>query len=437
MGHGIIIFLAVAISLLLLVRQGKEVSYLKAEIARERETVAVMERSSTRSGVQKEAGDSPEVTSPGEGAQRFNPAMMSQLLALIPDKMPERNGVEGIRLLPDVLTFLENFSADDLFVVLEELYELRGDQSRAKSDKAELIVGVLFLLLADIEPERVLALLEEQDSDDHTVNDFQSSALFSLGQQDPAKAEAYLDSLDWSGKLREKGELAVLAGWIETDFEKFLQYFEKTELSPEMEMPFLANGGRKPKVKSEMKKALVQMEESPMKEKLFSALMAAEYTDQGFAGVSQLLSEMTFANAAKRDAVLSGASNIGLWQKPKETIEWLEKEVSPARRGKFLADGIGHWAHQDYQAAGEWLMTQEPSSDTDKVISSYAATVVQLEPAAAMTWADEIQDEKVQERTRKSSLQKWHKTDPDAARNWVVEQGWEVEKWLPNSNESP
>ena len=431
---GIFISLAVVICVLLLVWQGKKVSDLKAEVVREREAVVAIREAETKSGHQGESGSDPEKGSdPVAEAQQVSPTTVSELLAILPDESSDKGTAGFVRLLPEILALLEDFSVDELFELLEELSEVSEDASNAETN-AGALAGVLVLILSDVEPLRTLTFLEEAKKGPGVQAEMESSALVSLAQQDPKKAEAFLKSADWRGLQKQQGELAVFGGWVQVDFKEALRYLKESNLEASTGISVLANAGRDPRVRIQMKKAIEEMEDLPMKRKFSTALLGAEYTDEGYEGVSQLLSQMTFATPEERDQALSGAGNMGLFEKPKETIEWLKEEASPARRGEFLTNSVMSWARQDYQAAGEWLMSQEPSSDTDQMISGYAATVVQIDPAAAMTWSGEIQDEKVQERTRKSSLREWYRADPTAARNWVVEQGWEVEDWLPNSN---
>ena len=394
-----------------------------------------MERSPNQSAPQQESREAVKDSSTATGtSDQGSSVTASDLLSIIPEEALNSNSVGMIRLLPEILTLLEDLTGDELFVVLEELNELSKDKSQAESGKAEAIVGLLFIVLSDVEPERILVLLEEEDQDDQSLHSIQSSALLSLARQDPVKAEAYLKASDWRGPLRRSGELAVFGGWMESDFERAVQYLEKTGLDSGREISLFANAGRSSEVRSEMKMTLEKLEDSSLKKNLTTGLMGAEYTAAGFDGVSQLLAGMTFTTPKARDEAISGAANMGLASKPGETIEWLKKEASPARRGEFLWNSVASWARQDYQAAGEWLKVQEPSSDTDHAIFAYASMVAQINPEAAMTWTDEIQAGEVQQQARKRSLREWHKTNPEAARNWVVEQGWEAEDWLPKSD---
>ena len=227
--------------------------------------------------------------------------------------------------------------------------------------------------------------------------------------------------------------MAVLSGWAQTDFNEAIRYLKELKTHSGREILSLANAGQNSEVRAQMQKAVEEMDDSLVKRKISLGLIRAEYVAEGFEGVSQLLSEMTFSTPEARDEAVFEVTNTGLVDQPRETIEWIQKEASPTQKAEYLANNIGSWARLDYQAAGEWLTSQKPSSDTDYAISAYASTVVQIDPAAAMTWVNEIQDKDVQQKARQRSLRKWHDTDPVAARNWVDEQGLEAEKWLPNS----
>ena len=425
----IVVFPTVLICILLLVWQEKEASSLKSEIVLERQAVAAIAKSSVDSRLMEGGvAHSENASSLEDTGRRTQPITVTELLASIPDEVLVGESGVVIRSLPNILGLLEELTADELFVLLGDLNKLRDDEPIV-----EAIFGILVALVSEVEPERVLALMGESEKDDGTEEAAETGALFGLARQDPAKAEAFLEAAGWRGKRQRDGEMAVLMGWVQSDFQEAIRYLKESDIDSGMGVSVLANSAHEPKVRDQMRKAILGMEDSPIRKSLTTALMAAEYSAGGFTKVSELLSEITFENLAARDEALSGAANMGLLVKPKETIEWLKKEASPARRGEFLGNSVMRWAHNDYQAAGEWLQSQEPSSDTDQAILAYASTVVQIDPAAAMTWADEIQDSQVQKNVRKRSLRNWSVTDPDAARNWVVEQGWEVEEWLPDS----
>ena len=412
----------------LLIWQRKEVASLESEVVSSRQMSAVPEESAVDSALKEdEVSDLEENPGLPKAESRGEFISVSELLASLPDGF-NYGSPEFIRSLPQVLSLLEELNADELFILVKELY-----QADEREPIAANLWYLLTSLLAEEEPERMLAFLAEARKDDGNEEHLlEQSALFALARQDPAKAEAFLENAGWRGPQKSNSERGVLMGWAQSDFQEAIRYFEESGMPSGIAISVLAVAAQEPEVRNEMKQVVLKMEDSPMRRGLTSSLMGAVYDESGFEGVGQLLSEMTFATPDLRDEAISGAANMGLSEKPKETIEWLQEEASSARREEFLENGVRGWARQDYQAAGEWLMSEEPSSDTDKLIAGYAATVVQIDPVAAMTWVDEIQDEKVQEKTRKSSLWEWHKADPAAARNWVVEQGWELEEWFPN-----
>ena len=402
---------------------------MKSDLAVERQAVALLEEvklepKSKRGSASdlKESSRSVNIEPPS------NLITVSGLLASIPDEAVVNDPTQLFRYLPDALSLLEELTTDELFVLFEDLSKMSEDDS-----KAEALIHILLTLVADVEPERVIAFFEGVERPDGLKESVEPAALGSLAMQDPAQAEAFLKNADWTEYLKENAKMAVLSGWIQTDFQEAIRYLKENEMGSGRGMMVLANAGHDPKVRDQMRKVIRDMEDSSLRKKMSIGLVKVEYDDGGPEAVNHFLSEMAFATPKARDELLSGAANIGLMSKPQETIEWLQKEVSPARRGQFLSDSISIWAHQDFQAAGEWLKNQKLSSDTDHAISGYATTVTQVDPPAAMAWIDEILDRGLQQEVRKDSLKKWHNTDPAAARNWVVEQGWEVEEWFPNS----
>ena len=111
------------------------------------------------------------------------------------------------------------------------------------------------------------------------------------------------------------------------------------------------------------------------------------------------------ANAAQRIMNLKPALGAELM------LEGADEKEKP----QLYSNVAMQWASQDMRAAGEWLTRQPQGPELDLARGTYAASIEQRDPAAAMDWARSVQDEKQRVASVGSTYQSWHAKDPAAA----------------------
>jgi hypothetical protein len=104
-----------------------------------------------------------------------------------------------------------------------------------------------------------------------------------------------------------------------------------------------------------------------------------------------------------------------------QAIAFVEGLPAGEARNEAETVAIRQWAREDAQAAGEWLVAQpQVSNDT---LATYARQVVRQDPAAALEWAQAIDNPAQQLRTTIAVGQTWFREDPAAAGAWANASG--------------
>ncbi|MFT5121902.1 MAG: hypothetical protein ACI9TH_000020 [Kiritimatiellia bacterium] len=109
---------------------------------------------------------------------------------------------------------------------------------------------------------------------------------------------------------------------------------------------------------------------------------------------------------------------------PEAALAWVAALESKDLQKKGLASAIDHWSRHDTAAVGEWLNGQTQRGDLyDSAIEVYASRISREAPVAALSWAQQIQDEGMRERTTVRAGQAMYREDPDAVLSWLPTSG--------------
>ena len=84
---------------------------------------------------------------------------------------------------------------------------------------------------------------------------------------------------------------------------------------------------------------------------------------------------------------------------PRATLAWMGNALDAEQQSQRIPEAVVAWANRDVEAASTWLGGQEPSPVMDQTIARFATSASDLDPAAAVAWAKEIQDEDLREET--------------------------------------
>lgn len=366
-----------------------------------------------------------ESVSLGADAKARTSETVSRLEEMISNM--DRKSPTGMFLtISRVLELLKDHSSDELFLVLQNLNELAADDNNA-----DRLLPLLLMVLADVEPERTLAFIAETESAKPSRNDqVQIVAFAAWARDDPEKARAYLAKQDWKDTERQFAEMALFKSLASRNFGEALAYFEEAGMDFRMAGGVVMASAKDPALREEIWKALDGEMAPEMRGGLNSTLVVATYQESGLSGVEKTMEHLRFDSSKERDQALLNVASLSMMTAPAETMTWIGREFSAETQIQAIPNALRTWAERDFEAAGNWLQSQEPSTVKNEAISVYATTVAKLDPAAALEWSGKITEAKSRDQTRRQVLDGWHEADPDAASAWVEGQGWDAKEWL-------
>lgn len=99
----------------------------------------------------------------------------------------------------------------------------------------------------------------------------------------------------------------------------------------------------------------------------------------------------------------SGSSSLTkidiLFTEPAETIQWVSEVRNESDRSTMIPDMVLNWANRDADAAFKWVEAQAPSLLRDATLARLVTKGPNLDQASAESWAREIRNQDLRERT--------------------------------------
>jgi hypothetical protein len=102
--------------------------------------------------------------------------------------------------------------------------------------------------------------------------------------------------------------------------------------------------------------------------------------------------------------------------RPSEAAEFVMNLPEGDSRNRSLARVVETWARGDLERAADWLARYPPSPQMDPAMQSLAQVMTARDPAAAVSWANNIVDAKTRERALSRAAFQWMQVAPDQAR---------------------
>ena len=183
-----------------------------------------------------------------------------------------------------------------------------------------------------------------------------------------------------------------------------------------------ANGGQK-----EARQTLVLLESFPPEERALAFAAAMDRHgpprpgDISLSGSDRPAPESAGAMLAKLPASenLTRATTINAihWGQldPGAALEWADQLTDPAARQAAFGGTFEGWAYHDPFAAADWITRRKPGPERDAATLPVVRKLAESDPASAWEWAGSIGDADLQMQARSASLQAWSKADPAAA----------------------
>ena len=132
--------------------------------------------------------------------------------------------------------------------------------------------------------------------------------------------------------------------------------------------------------------------------------------------------------AEEQKPVREQAAQMMLMVKPAAGAALMLEGAEDKDKAQVYDRVVMQWANQDARAAGEWLAQQPQGPELDGARATYARSIAQRDPAAAMDWARSVQDEKQRPDSIGTVYQMWQGKDPAAAEAALKASGLSVEQ---------
>ncbi|MFP4068835.1 MAG: hypothetical protein ACLFVC_01515 [Opitutales bacterium] len=145
----------------------------------------------------------------------------------------------------------------------------------------------------------------------------------------------------------------------------------------------------------------------------------AEYAKSAPRQAEQFVREIDSAMGAP-EAVRSYVRSLAE-QDPERAARWVgglaaDDPLSSPENARVLLE---EWSRTDSVAASAWIAEKAPGRERDAAILGFAETMTDFEPEAAAAWSSTLSDPDLRVETLVSTVDRWARTRPSDAREWV------------------
>ena len=296
--------------------------------------------------------------------------------------------------LPDLLMAVEGLSAEELLAVARQAPDADTNQPLIGQVRPNLI-----MLAAAQDPLRILR-------DDELRKEVGDVAMMRcLAGVDAAKAMRLMPEIEalMDKKTRERFGAVMLGADVELGLQLLL---EMREGDPDREEGMRAlNGGlgfgHIPLPTATIPK-LVEAMDNPgygaIRNDIIKTVLDYRLGEQGVAETARQARAMALEPQEIGLYLDSVGENL-IATSPRATLAWMGNALDAEQQSQRIPEAVVAWANRDVEAASTWLGGQEPSPVMDQTIARFATSASDLDPAAAVAWAKEIQDEDLREET--------------------------------------
>lgn len=414
------ILLSVAVAILVVGRQRKEVLELRGQTDSLKEEISKLdgaEESPEQARARSARQPVDENRRSGKGGRRISKVeveeLRTKLVNLLEGKNLNARPREMVATYEAILKTVAHCRSDDLIAVVEG-----WEGAENQGSEQGMLSMILQMLALEQDPYRVLAKESEGSQQDQQMK---SMAVAALARQDAVKAGEWLrehgDSLAQFARDRVYSSVAMkllrvdpdaavelFSGQNSRDRKRTLAMLAGTGLTPMKEL-----GARAHEVKDEQ-----------LRRDLLSAAVGAALTHQGIEEAQGQLDRVE--DPQDYEAAVIHAATMALDSRPDEVMGWLLGGEKDSAEAKAVRGTMTTWARRDFRAAAEWLGEREPSGRRDAAIQGLTQAVRKLDPKAATIWATEISDPDLRTSMLEVELNYWKSVDAGAAQKWEDER---------------
>jgi hypothetical protein len=128
----------------------------------------------------------------------------------------------------------------------------------------------------------------------------------------------------------------------------------------------------------------------------------------------------TIEEPAWTDGMLENISRTWIrTDEPEALFQWFAELPATEARDKAALTSFSTWSEIDNDEAVAWLTSVDIEPAFDPAIAVYARQLSRGDPAAAIEWANRIQNDKLRKRSFLPILRTWYKRQPNEARAWL------------------
>ncbi len=328
----------------------------------------------------------------------------------VADLVGEKDPIRRTEILAELLRSLDKENARETFKAL------LGEEQRKRSDSEMHELGLVLRAWGRLDGK--VAMEDAQ----------------TLLAENPAKVDGKRNKIGKKDKW-DAGLLgSALEGWASQDLQGASAYVDAVEdkgdqLSYRKHLveSLLAKG-------PEQAMAYIQgLPEDDRSRARYVSMVANDVLDKGIDGA------ITWVDSLPEE-LRGGAMNEIAAAYAREDLDgaivWATENADDMQANKALAKVTGRWASLDPRAASEYLAALPASVGKDSAVEGFATRLASEDPASAAVWATTIQDERLRARTVYRIAQSWSRSDEEAARTWISEQGF-PEKVLTKGKKKP
>jgi len=278
----------------------------------------------------------------------------------------------------------------------------------------------------DATPEELLALLHEHPNQSHGGHFYHgyspwghpsssNGALIKLAQKDLGAAENYARGLTNSNE-RKNALSRIATALAQKDPQRALEWAKAIDPTEGRDQHLTAAISAIAIKDPQMAAGLLDdIDNFQLKNNTFSTI-AHHWSQKDPQGAVAWLDSLP-TSQAKMQAYQSAANQIAATN-PLAAIELVEK-ISGGSRQWLVQNTISQWAASDFDAAKNWITTQDDPFMLDAGLSSFIYTWAQRDPAEAATFLSKAPTGPNRQNQLTTLAGQWAASDRDAALNWA------------------
>lgn len=252
-----------------------------------------------------------------------------------------------------------------------------------------------------------------------------AAALSGWASKDPDAAIAWADENQSEGRESVMAKAGILRGLAISDPIRATEYLQQLpENTPGMEQ--LVGTVANEQMKQGMSTATAwaaSLSTDALKEQAFEQL-GNEYARQDPVKAASWIE--SYADKAYAEEAVEEVADEWAEIDPGAAVDWASKLPGDAQ-ATAMESAFQEWEESDAEGASAYLLNMESSPAKDAAIAGFVSDLGKDEPAAAIEWANTIENEATRTEALTDVAKDWYREDAEAAGAWIETSGLPVE----------